>query len=287
VFGETLTVDQDQSLIEKGISPSDLRKDSYVTQRSESGVHGDAGSVGGPASSFSPAEDAASLGHGGTRPSPFYVALFRDAPGLVGKLIRWQTRSRYSHAALVFDREAVSRIDTSPVGPTAHLFCSSEKCGSKFDHSRTHKFLTIEAREFRGVRLTEGVVKTWDTNVDLFAVLCEGSCIISGSRVERDPTEVLKRVWFWAKDELAKDYDYGMVARFVSRRQASRTESDKWFCSELVFAALRKAGIELLRDVEPWAVSPGLLAKSPLLNFVKTIGPVPLPELLAKEKAHR
>jgi hypothetical protein len=272
VFGETLTVDQDQSLIEKGISPSDLRKDSYVTQRSESGVHGDAGSVGGPASSFSPAEEAASLGHGGTRPSPFYVALFRDAPGFVGKLIRWQTRSRYSHAALVFDRELIREID-----PTYRLFC----CGAEFNHGHalTHKFVTIEAREFRGVRLTLGVVTTPATNVDLFQ--------IEDCRLKIADLEVLKRVWFWAKDELAKDYDYGMVARFVSRRQASRTESDKWFCSELVFAALRKAGIELLRDVEPWAVSPGLLAKSPLLNFVKTIGPVPLPELLAKEKAHR
>jgi hypothetical protein len=247
-----------------------------------SGVHGDAGSLGGPASSFSPSpEEAASLGRGWNASLPassFYVALFRDAPGVVGKLIRWQTRSRYSHAALVFDLDAVLAIDD-----TFDFFKECEDCNSKFDHSRSHKYLTIEAREFRGVRLTEGVVKTWDTNVDLFAV--EGC--ISGSRVERDPTEVLKRVWFWAKDELAKDYDYTMVARFVSRRQASRTESEKWFCSELVFAALRKAGIELLRDVEPWAVSPGLLAKSPLLNFVKTIGPVPLPELLAKEKAHQ
>jgi hypothetical protein len=222
-----------------------------------SGVHGDAGSLGGPAS------------------SPFYVALFRDAPGVVGKLIRWQTRSRYSHAALVFDREFIREID-----PTYRLFC----CGAEFNHGHalTHKFVTIEAREFRGVRLTMGVVTTPATNVDLFAVEPFGATPKAAPE-----TGALPKIWFWAKDELAKDYDYTMVARFVSRRQASRTESDKWFCSELVFAALRKAGIELLRDVEPWAVSPGLLAKSPLLKFQKTIGPVPLPELLAKEKAHQ
>jgi hypothetical protein len=217
--------------------------------------------------------DPASLGGAGS--SFFYVALFRDAPGVVGKLIRWQTRSRYSHAALVFDREFIREID-----PTYRLFC----CGAEFNHGHalTHKFVTIEAREFRGVRLTMGVVTTPATNVDLFAVEPFGATPKAAPE-----TGALPKIWFWAKDELAKDYDYTMVARFVSRRQASRTESDKWFCSELVFAALRKAGIELLRDVEPWAVSPGLLAKSPLLKFQKTIGPVPLPELLAKEKAHQ
>jgi hypothetical protein len=246
-------------------------------------LHGvcDPASVGGAGSALAvqaTEEEAASLGRGWNASLPassFYVALFRDAPGVVGKLIRWQTRSRYSHAALVFDREFIREID-----PTYRLFC----CGAEFNHGHalTHKFVTIEAREFRGVRLTMGVVTTPATNVDLFAVEPFGATPKAAPE-----TGALPKIWFWAKDELAKDYDYTMVARFVSRRQASRTESDKWFCSELVFAALRKAGIELLRDVEPWAVSPGLLAKSPLLNFVKTIGPVPLPELLAKEKAHR
>jgi hypothetical protein len=66
-------------------------------------------------------------------------------------------------------------------------------------------------------------------------------------------------------DQLGKPYDYTMVARFISRRQAAREQSGKWFCSELVYYAFMQAGINLLDRIEPWAVSPGLLALSPLL----------------------
>ena len=187
------------------------------------------------------------------------MALFRDAPGLVGRLIRWQTRSEYSHAALVFDRTAVSEIDG-----TAQLFKEQEAALSSLYHTLTHRFLTIEAREFRGVRMTEGVVKAAAGAVDLFSVN-------SPQGAQRSTEEALGKVWFFAKEQIDKGYDYTMVARFVSRRQEQRSSSDKWFCSELVFAALQKAGIDLLRDVEPWAVSPGLLAKSPLLKWEKTI----------------
>lgn len=69
-------------------------------------------------------------------------------------------------------------------------------------------------------------------------------------------------------DELDKSYDYGSVLRFVSREQAARRDSGKWFCSELVFAALQKGGLNLLSRIEPWAVSPGLLAYSPYLKQI-------------------
>lgn len=65
--------------------------------------------------------------------------------------------------------------------------------------------------------------------------------------------------------QIGKPYDYGMVARFVTREQADRRESGKWFCSELVFAALREGGVSLLARIEPWAVSPQHLAISPRL----------------------
>lgn len=58
-------------------------------------------------------------------------------------------------------------------------------------------------------------------------------------------------------------YDYLGVLRFVSRRR--NTTNSEWFCSELVYAAFLSAGIQLLARSEPWEVSPGLLARSPLL----------------------
>lgn len=69
----------------------------------------------------------------------------------------------------------------------------------------------------------------------------------------------------FARRQIGKGYDYTMVARFVTRRPESRATTGKWFCSELVYAAFAHAGALLFRDTEAWEVSPGLLARSPLL----------------------
>jgi uncharacterized protein YycO len=65
--------------------------------------------------------------------------------------------------------------------------------------------------------------------------------------------------------QVGKPYDWTMVLRFISRRQESRKSKGKWFCSELVFAALNKGGCNLFKRTEPWEVSPGLIARSPCL----------------------
>ena len=71
----------------------------------------------------------------------------------------------------------------------------------------------------------------------------------------------------WLISQLGKPYDWTMVLRFITREQYSREAKGHWFCSELVYAALRKIGIELLARCEPWEVSPGLLSRSPLLKL--------------------
>lgn len=139
--------------------------------------------------------------------------------GVIGKLIRWQTRGEYSHASFIL-----------PDG------------------------LFVEAREFIGVRALPRLQVARGETVDLFTVHATEAQVVA--------------VAAFAREQLGKPYDYTMVARFVSRRQAARTSSGKWFCSELVFAALQQAGINLLRDTEAWEVSPGLLARSPLLSRI-------------------
>lgn len=111
----------------------------------------------------------------------------------------------------------------------------------------------IESREFEGVRHMSGIDPK--ENVVLFEV--------ETTDAQADKIESFLR------DQIGKPYDYGMVARFISRRQASRSESGKWFCSELAFAAFQQAGIDLLKRIEPWAVSPALLSQSPLLLEIK------------------
>lgn len=72
----------------------------------------------------------------------------------------------------------------------------------------------------------------------------------------------------YALDQVGAGYDYLGVLRFISRRPSPT--NDRWFCSELVFSALRHAGVDLFQRIDPWAVSPGLLAISPKMELVGT-----------------
>jgi uncharacterized protein YycO len=115
---------------------------------------------------------------------------------------------------------------------------------------REGKLWIIDAREGKGCRLRIPLAE--DDRADRFRV-----------RVTEQQQQVITS---FLQSQVGKPYDYTMVARFLTRRQVTRRSSGKWFCSELVFAAFRHAGVPLLERVEPWAVSPGMLAHSPLLE---------------------
>ncbi len=66
----------------------------------------------------------------------------------------------------------------------------------------------------------------------------------------------------WLKDQVGKRYDWLALLRFISRRRWYN--NDKWFCSELAFAAFEQAGVHFLKRCEPWEVSPGRLVQSPV-----------------------
>jgi hypothetical protein len=79
------------------------------------------------------------------------IALHRGS-SWIGKLIEWQTRSHYSHAALVF------------IAP-------GEEMEHNADRNRPARLCeVVESREFHGVRVTEGIIREPDTAVDLFSV---------------------------------------------------------------------------------------------------------------------
>ena len=161
----------------------------------------------GCSGSTSPCEEVFSEEVGG-----MIVCLHRSG-GLLGALIRWQTRSPYSHASMLiegkhYESVAGKGVVRSPLSKSAELF------------------------------LVDGIDDT-----------------SAASFVDK---------------QLGKGYDYSSVLRFVSRKQASRKSSRKWFCSELVYATCQKGGIELLRAVAPWEVSPGMLSRSPLLKEMKS-----------------
>ena len=143
---------------------------------------------------------------------PYAVLLFRGR-GLISRLIRWQTRSCYSHAAL--------RLPTGQI---------------------------IEAWPGKGVHLT---TLADYTGVDVFTV-----------------PSAARHQWEWAisyaRGQVGRGYDYWGVLRFISRDNLP--DSERWFCSELVFAALHQAGVHLLKRVPSWAVTPRDLSLSPLLH---------------------
>ena len=152
------------------------------------------------------------------------IALVKGT-GVICRLIRWQTRSEFSHAAVIDENGAVYEAATSGV------------------------------RSWKAIQSDDGglyatLKKKFGADLEIFTV-------------ETSPDQdraILQFLW----RQLSKRYDFTMILRFVTRQQEARSSTGKWFCSELVFAAFQQAGINLLERCEPWEVSPGLLALSPL-----------------------
>lgn len=150
---------------------------------------------------------------------------FHHGTGVVSRLIRWQTRSPVSHVSVQFmDSVVVRRGEGLAVMP---------------------RMAVVEAREGVGVRRHDGsldkpgeLIEAWD--VDALSVDHYRNAVV------------------FAMDQIGKPYDYTMVARFITRRQATRSTTGKWFCSELAETILRIAGRPTCTHHEPWAVSPGL-----------------------------
>ncbi len=67
--------------------------------------------------------------------------------------------------------------------------------------------------------------------------------------------------------QLGKPYDHTAILGFLTR--AKSENPDRWFCSELVFAACKSAGVELLKRIPAWKVCPGTLSLSPMLSEVR------------------
>lgn len=65
--------------------------------------------------------------------------------------------------------------------------------------------------------------------------------------------------------QVGKSYDWQGVFQFVIR--TGKDSKSKWFCSELVFKALLKANIKLLKGISPYKVTPAMLVLSPLLKY--------------------
>ena len=140
----------------------------------------------------------------------------------ISKVIRWQTRSKYSHIAIELHDGSV--VEAWHIGGVAHN------------------------RSFRSVH-TKG------TKVDVFAI--EGMSDLYESAVRA-----------FLMKQVGKKYDFGSIAKFLSRR--AERHDNKWFCSELAMEGIAAGGVDLLKRIPASHVSPGQLVTSPLLQFIET-----------------
>lgn len=67
----------------------------------------------------------------------------------------------------------------------------------------------------------------------------------------------------WLEAQLGKPYDFGGVARFITRWR--KEQDDKWFCSEAGFRWSQVCGVPLLHRCDLAQASPTVCSFSPLL----------------------
>lgn len=83
----------------------------------------------------------------------------------------------------------------------------------------------------------------------------------------------------FAEVQVGKPYDYTAIFAFLMPWRSNWQEDSKWFCSELVAAAIHQGGIEIAR-MDASRVTPAFLDDSPLL---KTINPSSDPKYVYKQ----
>lgn len=167
------------------------------------------------------------------------IALYQGV-SVISRAIRWQTRSVYSHAAVVFD------FDIQMTAPPQY---------GRAKIVNIHAGNVIEAWR-GGVRLSASLSAnhTPKTRVDLFTF-----------KEPLKQSEALAITHFLVS-QLGKPYDYVSILRFLTRTRDNEFDCDRWFCSELAFQAFAVGGRRLLARTPAWKVPPAWIAMSTLIK---------------------
>ena len=140
--------------------------------------------------------------------------------------------------------------------------------------SRIIRFITWSEYSHTAIILAEDtIVEAWEgcNQVRIVSSLSEGHT--AGTTVDiydiRMGTKQEEKFREFIAEQVGKKYDYWGILGFLRRRDLERGES--WFCSELFAAACQEAGVVLLHNCRPAQTSPGLVTRSPITNYVRTI----------------
>ena len=138
--------------------------------------------------------------------------------------------------------------------------------------SKAIKFVTRGQYSHTAIMLADDcIVEAWEgsNSVRVIESLAEGHkpgtpvdiySVRMGSEQERVFREFVLA-------QVGKKYDYWGIFGFLRRKDLQRGES--WFCSELFAAGCEKAGVTLLKNVRPSQVSPSMVTRSPITQFVE------------------
>lgn len=164
------------------------------------------------------------------------IALYQGK-SWISRLIRWQTRSIYSHAAFLLDSGSVIEAWQ----PCVREIDPPRECAPESCHiaalSKQH---------------------TPGTRVDIYKFLCPLT------------KEENRQLEYLARRDVGTPYDYRSILRFCTREKSSLAVH-KLFCSEQVFARCKQIGRPLLDRTEAWRVPPDWIGRSPHLEIETTI----------------
>jgi len=166
-------------------------------------------------------------------------------PTIVSKIIRLRILSQWSHVGI-----CLGEINDD-------LFEKLKSCNKeyvKIDENDYRKTAIISAR-YKGV-IIDVYEDDWYEEYTKTQIL----------RVVAEKYRVDRAVEFCI-NEVGRKYDFCGLVDFLL---AKKVQSEKrWFCSELVFEAYRRAGVEILVRKEKEFISPGDLYESPYLVLVE------------------
>lgn len=113
---------------------------------------------------------------------------------------------------------------------------------------------TISARFKDGVKV--GKLRDWGTSIQVL-------------RIESATDENIQCMLDFLVKQVGKPYDCWAIADFWCTQ---KLQSDtRWFSSQLVYASIVAAGINLFKGKIPKFVTPGDLYENPLLTFVSSL----------------
>jgi hypothetical protein len=190
--------------------------------------------------------------------------LASEGISLISNLIKkYQRGFPYTHIAYVYKwNEKDNRLKNNPIVIEAWHLPVRKKFMEKRIKILGKKIITVKIPkiQFGGVFLRDFASShTIGTKFSIFRVK---TTLEQKEKIEEFLFDKVR------KTELGLvEYDLKGFFGFIT---FSKNSDDKnaYFCSELVFSAYKYAGIELLKNIEPYKVSPRLLLLSPYLEKV-------------------